>query len=240
MVPLLEHPRPASLVTSLAENRQQRRSCTVRQFYIRETAGPLLSVLGIRSEEKRGRFMAGFRILTKIFAIIVVLSLITGVMAWLGVSSLHSVSDHSDTMKRSAERALLATRANNNVVAMNRAEFRSAIDPRDENRLAARVVIDEQVKQLDERLAEIAKTTDEKTQALLPPVRSALSTYQSQMKQTLQSVDEAKSVDISQPAMKLRDAAMKSQAAAEDLRVAIRAVATRMDERVIENNKAAE
>jgi len=173
-------------------------------------------------------------------AIIVVLSLITGVMAWLGVSSLHSVSDHSDTMKRSAERALLATRANNNVVAMNRAEFRSAIDPRDENRLAARVVIDEQVKQLDERLAEIAKTKDEKTLALLPAVTSALAAYQAQLKQTLHSVDEAKSVDISQSAMKLRDAAMKSQAAAEDLRVAIRAVATRMDERVIENNKAAE
>ena len=184
--------------------------------------------------------MAGFRILTKILAIIVVLSLITGVMAWLGVSSLHSVSDHSDTMKRSAERALLATRANNNVVAMNRAEFRSAIDPRDENRLAARVVIDEQVKQLDERLAEIAKTKDDKTLALLPAVRSALAAYQAQLKQTLHSVDEAKSVDISQSAMKLRDAAMKSQAAAEDLRVAIRAVATRMDERVIENNKAAE
>jgi methyl-accepting chemotaxis protein len=110
-------------------------------------------------------------------AIIVVLSLITGVMAWLGVSSLHSVSDHSDTMKRSAERALLATRANNNVVAMNRAEFRSAIDPRDENRLAARAVIDEQVKQLEERLAEIAKTKDEKTLALLPAVTSGLATY---------------------------------------------------------------
>jgi methyl-accepting chemotaxis protein len=173
-------------------------------------------------------------------AIIVVLSLITGVMAWLGVSSLHSVSDHSDTMKRSAERALLATRANNNVVAMNRAEFRSAIDPRDENRLAARAVIDEQIKQLEERLAEIAKTKDEKTLALLPAVTSGLATYRAQLKQTLHSVDEAKSVDISQSAMKLRDTAMKSQAAAEELRVAIRAVATRMDERVIENNKAAE
>ena len=184
--------------------------------------------------------MARFRILTKILAIIVVLSLITGVMAWIGVSSLHAVSDRSDTMKRSAERALLATRANNNVVSMNCAEFRSAIDPRDENRLAARVVIDEQVKQLEERLAEIAKTRDEKTQALLPAVTSALAAYQAQQKQTLHSVDEAKSADISQSAAKLRDAAMKSQAAAESSRVAIRAVATRMDERVVENNKAAE
>jgi len=185
-------------------------------------------------------FLANFRVLTKVLAIICVLSLITGIMAWLGISSLHSVSDRAGTMARSAERALLATRANNNVVAMNRAEFRSALDPRDENRLAARATIDEQLKQLEERLAEVSKTSDEKTQALLPAVRSALSAYQSQMKQTLQSVDDAKSVEVTQSAAGLRDAAMKSRAAAEALQIAIRAVATRLDQRVMENNKAAE
>src|SRR3954471_6388081 len=185
-------------------------------------------------------FLANFRVLTKVLAIIAVLSMITGVMAWIGVSSLHSVSERSDTMKRSAERALLATRANNNVVAINRGEFRSALDPRDENRLAARAVIDEQLKQLEERLAEVSKTTDEKTQALLPAVRSALSAYQSQMKQTLQSVDDAKSAEVTKSAAGLRDVAMKSNAAAEALQIAIRAVANRLDQRVMENNKAAE
>jgi methyl-accepting chemotaxis protein len=185
-------------------------------------------------------FLANFRVLTKVLAIICVLSLITGIMAWLGISSLHSVSEKSNTMARSAERALLATRANNNVVTMNRAEFRSALDPRDENRLSARASIDEQLKQLEERLAEVSKTTDEKTQALLPAVRSALSAYQSQLKQTLQSVDAAKSVEVTQSAAALRDATMKSRAAAEELQLAIRAVATRLDQRVMENNKAAE
>jgi len=185
-------------------------------------------------------FLAKFRVLTKVLAIICVLSLITGIMAWLGISSLHSVSERSDTMARSAARALLATRANNNVVAMNRAEFRSALDPRDENRLAARAVIDEQIKQLEERLAEVSKTVDEKTQALLPAVRSALSAYQSQMKQTLQSVDDAKSAEVTQSAAGLREVAMKSRAAAEALQIAIRAVANRLDQRVMENNKAAE
>ena len=184
--------------------------------------------------------LAKFRVLTKVLAIIFVLSLITGVMAWLGISSLHSVSERSDTMARSAERALLATRANNNVLTMNGAEFRSALDPRDENRLAARSVIDEQAKQLEERLAEVSKTKDEKTQALLPAVRSALVAYQSQIKQMLQSVNDAKSAELTKSAVGLRDEAMKSRAAAETLQTAIRAVANRLDQRVIENNKAAE
>ena len=135
---------------------------------------------------------------------------------------------------------MLATRANNIVVTMNRAEFRSALDPRDENRLSARASIDEQLKQLEERLAEVSKTPDEKAQALLPAVRSALSAYQSQLKQTLQSVDAAKSVEVTQSAAGLRDVTMKSRAAAEELQIAIRAVATRLDQRVMENNKAAE
>ncbi|KRQ96957.1 chemotaxis protein [Bradyrhizobium jicamae] len=185
-------------------------------------------------------FLSNFRVLTKVLAIICVLSLITGIMAWLGISSLQSVSEKSNTMARSAERALLATRANNNVVAINRGEFRSALDPRDENRLAARAMIDEQVKQLEERLAEVSKTADEKTQALLPAVRSALAAYQAQLKQTLQSVEDAKSAEVTQSAAALRDATMKSRAAAETLQVAIRAVANRLDQRVMENNKAAE
>jgi methyl-accepting chemotaxis protein len=185
------------------------------------------------------QFMARFRVLTKILSIIAVLSLITGVMAWLGISSLQSVSERSDTMARSAERSLLATRANNNVVAMNRAEFRSALDPRDENRLAARAVIDEQAKQLEERITEVAKTRDEKTQALMPAVTSALATYRAQMKETLQSVEEAKSAEITKTAETLRETVMKSRAAAEALQLAIRAVATRLDERVAENNRAA-
>src|SRR5262245_43826581 len=145
-------------------------------------------------------FLANFRVLTKVLAIIAMLSLITGVMAWLGISSLQSVSERSDTMARSAERSLLATRANNNVVSINRAEFRSALDPRDENRLAARAVIDEQVKQLEERIVEVAKTRDEKTQALMPAVTSALAAYRAQVKQTLQSVEEAKSAEITKSA----------------------------------------
>ncbi|MCP4620934.1 MAG: methyl-accepting chemotaxis protein [Bradyrhizobium sp.] len=185
-------------------------------------------------------FLSKFRVLTKVLAIIGVLSLITGAMAWLGIQSLHSVSDRTTVMALAAQRSLVAARANQSVIAMNRAEFRSALDPRDENRLAARAIIDEQMKLFEERIAEISKTPDEKAQALLPAVRSAFTAYQSQMKQTLASVENAKSSEVTQTAEKLRETAMKSRAAAEALQAAIRGVAERLDQRVLENNLAAE
>ncbi|MGN1290048.1 MAG: methyl-accepting chemotaxis protein [Bradyrhizobium sp.] len=185
-------------------------------------------------------FLARFRILTKILAIVGGLSIIAGVLAYLGISSLKSLSERSVVTARAAERALLSARANQNVLAINRAEFRSALDPRDENRLAARSVIDEQLKLLDERLVEIGKTQDPQTIALLAGVRSAQSAYQAQLKQTLDAVDGARAADLTHSAATLRDAAMKSRAAAEELQAKVRAVADRQDQRVRDNVKANE
>ncbi|MCC8966602.1 methyl-accepting chemotaxis protein [Bradyrhizobium sp. Pear76] len=185
-------------------------------------------------------FLARFRILTKILAIVGGLSIIAGMLAYLGISSLKSLSERSVVTARAAERALLSARANQNVLAINRAEFRSALDPRDENRLAARSLIDEQFKSLEERLATISQTHDPQTIALLPAVRSALSAYQAQLKQTLDAVEGAKAVDLTHSAEKLRDVAMKSRAAAEELQARVRAVADRQDERVRDNVKANE
>ncbi|MGY3590987.1 methyl-accepting chemotaxis protein [Bradyrhizobium sp. USDA 4341] len=185
-------------------------------------------------------FLARFRILTKILAIVGGLSIIAGMLAYLGISSLKSLSERGIVTARAAERALLSAEANQNVLAINRAEFRSALDPRDENRLAARSLIDEQFKSLEERLATISKTQDPQTIALLPGVRSALSAYRAQLKQTLDAVDSAKAVDLTQSAEKLRDVAMKSRAAAEELQARVRAVADRQDERVRDNVKANE
>src|SRR5580693_5732565 len=103
-------------------------------------------------------FLGRFRILTKILAIVVLLSGIAGLMAYLGISALADLSDKADLMSGAAQRALTAARANQNVIALNRAEFRSALDPRDENRLAAREVIETQLKQYQERIDDVAKT----------------------------------------------------------------------------------
>jgi methyl-accepting chemotaxis protein len=179
-------------------------------------------------------------VLTKVLAIVLVLSGIAGAMAYLGISALKSLSEMGEAMARSAERSLSAARANQNVITVNRAEFRSALDPRDENRLAARAVIDDQMKQFREHLEDASKSSDQKAQTLLPAVRTALSAYEAQMKQTLSAVEAAKSAEVTESAIKLREAAMKSRDSAEALQKSIRAVADRLEERVQENSRAAD
>ncbi|MDI3562713.1 methyl-accepting chemotaxis protein [Bradyrhizobium sp. Arg816] len=184
-------------------------------------------------------FLGRFRILSKILGIVVLLCGIGAAIAWLGVSALSDLSEKADVMSTAAKRALLAARANQNVIALNRAEFRSALDPRDDNRLAARDVINAQLKQYQERFDEVSQTPDEKAKTLLPGVREAFSAYKSQMDTTLAAVDAEKSAKLSDSADKLRDTAMKSRTAAENLQGKMRELADRLNARVEEKSKEA-
>jgi len=184
-------------------------------------------------------FLGRFRILSKILGIVLLLCGIGAAIAWIGVSALSDLSEKAGVMSTAAKRALLAARANQNVIALNRAEFRSALDPRDDNRLAARDVINAQLKQYQERFDEVSQTPDEKAKTLLPGVREAFSAYKSQMDTTLAAVDAEKSAKLSDSADKLRDTAMKSRAAAENLQGKMRELADRLNARVEEKSKEA-
>jgi len=184
-------------------------------------------------------FLGRVRILTKILLIVFLLSGIGAALALIGVTALGQLSTKAELMSAASRRALLAARANQNVIALNRAEFRSALDPRDENRLAARRVIDEQLKQYQERFDEVSQTPDEQAIAMLPAAREAFAAYKAQLDATLKVIEAEKSAKLSDSADKLRDVAMNSRAAAENLQGKIRAVADRLNARVEEKSKEA-
>jgi methyl-accepting chemotaxis protein len=184
-------------------------------------------------------FLGRARILTKILVIVFLLSGIGAALAFIGVAALGQLSAKAELMSAASQRALLAARANQNVIALNRAEFRSALDPRDENRLAARQVIDEQLKQYQERFDEVSRTPDEQALAMLPAAREAFAAYKSQLDATLKAIEAEKSSKLSDSADKLRDVALKSRAAAENLQVKVRALADRLNARVEEKSKEA-
>jgi len=176
--------------------------------------------------------LARFKIVTKILAVIVLLSAIAITISWLGISAMASLNAGADNMSAAAERALEAARANQNVIALNRAEFRVALDPSPENRSAVHGVIDEQMKLFDNLLADLGKTRDEQAMNMLPAVKDAMADYHRSLQNTLSLANSAKDVQLGDITIQLRDSAMKSRAAAEKLHGAVRAVADRLMERV--------
>jgi methyl-accepting chemotaxis protein len=182
-------------------------------------------------------FFGRFRILTKILAIVGLLAALMGTVAYIAISGLAAQNSNAEMMAAAAKRSLVAARANQNLLAMNRAEFRGALDPRDENRKAAREVIEQQLKQFQERMAEIRKTTDSQAKAMLPSVEDAFAAYQESLKTTMSATEAAASSKITDSAQKLVDIAMHSRAAAENLQGKVRAIADRLDARVEEFEK---
>ena len=184
-------------------------------------------------------FLARFRVLTKILAIVVLMAAIAGVISWLGVSALSSLNDGADDMSRAARRALTAARASQNVLVLSRSEFWTALDPRPENREQVRKIVDEQVKILTDRIEDIGKTRDEQAKAKLLVVKEAWSAYRQSMEDTYRLADGVKDVQLNDVTERLRDSAIKSRTAAEKLQESMGAVATRLSDRVDGFAKAA-
>jgi len=181
--------------------------------------------------------MGRFRILPKILAIILLLAGALALTAYVAISALRAQNENAEIMTSAAKRALMAVRASQNIIAVNSAEFRSALDPRDENRLDARKEIEEQFKQFHERFEVVTKTRDAEAQALLPAVREALATYEQDLKTTLAAIDAASSAKLTETAEKLRVDVLKSGVAAQALRGKLRAVANRLTRRVEEHEE---
>ena len=177
-------------------------------------------------------FLARFKIITKILAVILLLSAVATMMSWLGIHTMASLNAGAENMSAAAQRALEAARANQSVIALNRAEFRVALDPSPENRSAVHGVIENQMKLFNERLADLRKTRDEQAMSMLPAVKEAMAEYQRNLQNTLGLADGAKNVQLGDLTVQLRDSAMKSRAAAEKLQDNVRAVADRLVDRV--------
>ena len=179
-------------------------------------------------------FLARFRVLTKILSVVVLLSAISVGLTWLGVSSLKSLSDATDIMEAASGRALAAAQLNQDVIAINRAEYRVGVDPRVENRAAARKVVEERMKLLNERLLQIAKTPDEQAQKLLTGVKEVWTRYQPEIEDTFKTADAIKNFQMTAELERLRDSIATSRVVAEQLQKAAGDVANRLDARVRE------
>jgi len=185
-------------------------------------------------------FLSRFRILTKILAVIALLSCVAAGISYLGISALHSLAGHAERMSAAATRALVAEHADQNLLAINRAEFRTALDPRDENRNAARKLIEDQLARFDKNLVEIEKTPDEQARAMVPGIKQAFEVYHRDLEKTMRLAEELKNAEVSESAQRLRDAALTSRAAAAELQKRIRALSDRLNQRVEALSKESE
>ena len=184
-------------------------------------------------------FLARFRVLTKILAVIALMAVVACTISWLSIRALGTLNEGADNMNRAAKRALVGARANQNVLVLSRSEFRAALDPRAENRAQVRKIVDEQIKAFQERIDDLSQTRDEQAKALIPAVKEAWVVYRKSVEDTLRLADGAKDTQLSEQTVLMRDSAMRGRADAEKLQASLHAVAERLSNRVESYAKAA-
>jgi methyl-accepting chemotaxis protein len=130
-------------------------------------------------------------------------------------------------------------RANQNVIAISRAEFSLALDPSPENRAEIRKIIDAEMKLYRERIEDVGTTRDEQARAMMPAVHEAMAAYTKDIEDMLRLADGAKDVQLSDQPQRLRDSALKGRVTAEKLKANIARVVDRLNDRVDYFAKAA-
>ena len=180
------------------------------------------------------QFLGRFRVLTKILAIVIMLAALMGGGSFVAIHALSLQNYNAEKMALAAKRSLFAARANQSIIALNRAEYRSALDPSGTNRSAAHKVIEEQLTALSQRFDEVKKTTDPEVQAMLPEVQAAIAAYEQSLKTTMSAVEAASSEKVTASAQALLADVMKSRVVADDLQAKVKKLADRLDERVDE------
>jgi methyl-accepting chemotaxis protein len=184
-------------------------------------------------------FLARFRVLTKILAVIILMSGIATGMSWLGIHALSLLNDGADNMNVAARRMLKGARANQNVIAINRAQFSLALDPGPQNRAEVRKVIDAEMKLYRERIEDVGTTRDDQAKSMLPAVDEAMTAYAKEVEDMFRLADGVKDAPSSEQSVQLRDSVARSRVTAEKLKANIARVVDRLNDRVDYFSKSA-
>lgn len=167
--------------------------------------------------------LANFRILTKILAVILLLSTVAIGITILGVTSLKSISDSTDRIEFIGGQALRAQYLSGNLIAMNRAEMLVASDPRPENRKAAREALESEQKRFQGRIDEMMKIAQRPAvKAKLAEVAGIWTTYQREAQLTFKAAEAVTNFQSNEQLDQLRKEAAASSLMAENLRTVLR------------------
>jgi methyl-accepting chemotaxis protein len=177
--------------------------------------------------------LANFRVLTKILAVVILMTLIATSITWLGVSSLKSLSNATDRMELTASQALMAQRLAVNLLAINRAEFQVSTDPRADNKKTAQDTVEAESKVFAQRLQWFKeKVKRPAIRAQLAEVESDWATYEKELTATFRAAEAVTSFQMTAEMDRLRSEAVSSGELANKVRVKLRALAEGLDQDV--------
>jgi methyl-accepting chemotaxis protein len=170
--------------------------------------------------------LANFRIRTKLIFLISWISGVTMVISYIGIDAAQQLSKSTADVTRSGGEALLAARMNQDILAINRAEFRVTADPTPETIRQVRQVIEEKRTEYEERAARLTKSADPKQSERLASVAEDYRLFLTGLDKVLHAIDaRGKEVTLSEAGKVIFSQAMDSRMQAEKLIASVKSLA---------------
>jgi methyl-accepting chemotaxis protein len=170
--------------------------------------------------------LSNWKILYKLLILVGTLSLVIVAVAATGLVSLRNTVEVTQDVADDGKAALIGARMNQNILYLNRAEFRLVSDPSPATLEAVTKVIEDNKKLLQDRVAQSRSGADGEALAKLDAIQTKLDAYLSELTGTLDMVhDIGGQVVLGDAQKKLAATAMESRQAAEAAIAEIKAYA---------------
>jgi methyl-accepting chemotaxis protein len=172
------------------------------------------------------------RIANKILMIIALLAGVTLIVGTIAVTSLRELSAGTRTVDRAGGQALAGARVLQNILRINRAEYRLALQPTVEEIKIAEATIKTNTEQMEKGMAEMRATQVPELLRLLGEVEAAQKAYMQELSTTMAMADKVKgAIVLSDAQAAMYKESMESRAQADKLQTAIQAYNNFADKR---------
>jgi len=172
------------------------------------------------------------KIKTKLLCLIGLLSLITAVVAYFGVSRIMDLNDgliQTDTVNNAA---IIGARLNQNVIAFNRSEYRAAADPSTDTLREINGIVATNHKEFEERYAASLKTANAAEKAQLAEIRDAYDVYNQSLGTVLDTAESVgHSVTLGEGQKQIVDMVTANRVHSDRLQAAVKAYVDSVSER---------
>ncbi len=167
--------------------------------------------------------LSNLKILYKLLLLVGLMSLVTVVVGATGVTKLSELSRATDEIELAGMESVNGARLNQEVIRLNRGEFRVAANPSVEELKEVEGLMADQRKSLEDKIATLKRTADPEQAKLLAEVDKAYAGYSGELKDTLEKARQlGGQVQTSEAQQVIRDSAIASRKAAAVLEGAVR------------------
>jgi len=173
-----------------------------------------------------------FRIKTKLLLLIGFMSLVTAIVATVGVTRLKTIAVNLVTMDNVGDISLLGARMNQNLIILNRSEYRVVADPSAETVRQARDVYTANAKSFEERLAKSRALASPEEKASIDRIEADYRVYLDSLRKTFDLADRTgASVELQKAQKDLNAAVVASRAVADRLQATVKTYVDGLDKK---------